>query len=26
LLGFKVISTVNPLIPLIREVIEFILK
>ena len=26
LLGFKVISTVNPLIPLIKEVIEFILK
>ncbi len=26
LLGFKVISTVNPLIPLIKEVVEFILK
>jgi hypothetical protein len=26
LLGFKIISTVNPLIPLIKEVIEFILK
>ena len=26
LIGFKVISSVNPLIPLIKEVIEFILK
>jgi hypothetical protein len=26
LLGIKVVSTVNPLIPLIKEVIEFILK
>jgi hypothetical protein len=26
LLGFKVVSTVNPLIPLVKEVLEFILK